>query len=68
MLHPNWKQSWKWFSVHSMAISIALLGAWTAMPDTLQQSLSPKAIKTITIVILVSGIVGRVIKQPSDKE
>lgn len=27
-LDPNWKQSWRWLSMHAMTLALAVQGAW----------------------------------------
>ena len=63
-LIPNWRQAWRMFSVQAQASSVAILGAWQALPDDLRAKV-PESV--------VLGIVGRLIDQPatraaSDKE
>ncbi len=57
------KQAYKWFSMQAMGLAIALQGGWAAVPDNLKQYISPKTVTSITIVLLVLGVIGRLVKQ-----
>jgi|JI6StandDraft_1071083.scaffolds.fasta_scaffold50933_2 hypothetical protein len=72
-LIPNWRQAWRMFSVQAQASSVAILGAWQALPDDLRAKVPESVVLGIVGALLVFGIVGRLIDQPatraaSDKE
>lgn len=72
-LIPNWRQAWRMFSVQAQASSVAILGAWQALPDDLRAKVPESVVLGIVGALLVFGIVGRLIVQPatraaSDKE
>lgn len=62
-LVPGWRQAWRWYSVNCPAIAVALLGAWAALPEKLQDSFSPLELKAFAITLIVLGIAGRLIDQ-----
>ena len=62
-LVEDWRQSWKWFSTQSMAISIAMLGGWAALPEALQSSIPHKYVIGFSTIVLILGFIGRLIKQ-----
>lgn len=63
MLHPDWKQAWKWWSVQSMALVTAALATWGALPDDLKAALPPNLIHWISIFVLTMGMIGRINQQ-----
>lgn len=63
----NWRDAWKWYSIHMPMLSAALLATWVALPDQLQQSLSPLELKAVAIVLIVLGVIGRLIDQSPKK-
>lgn len=64
----NWRQARSWYSTHSMALSVSLLGAWAALPDRMQEAFSPLELKCAAIVLIVLGIVGRLIDQGGEDD
>ena len=70
-LVENANQAWRWFSVQAMALATAIQGAWLLL-DTDMRAVIPYSdvvVPSLTGVLLVLGIVGRLYKQdlPSDK-
>lgn len=70
-LVENAKQAWRWFSVQAMTLATAIQGAWLLL-DTDMRAVIPYSdvvVPSLTGVLLVLGIVGRLYKQdlPSDK-
>ncbi|MBX6361103.1 MAG: hypothetical protein IRZ03_13605 [Acidobacterium ailaaui] len=61
-LVPYWRDAWRWFSVHSMALAMAVQGAWLMVPDDLRDHLQRVA-PWVSITILVFGLIGRLIEQ-----
>ena len=59
----DWKQAWRWYSVNCPMLSVAVLGAWAALPEAMQNSFSPLELKTAAIVLTLLGIGGRFIDQ-----
>ena len=62
-LDPNWKQSWRWLSMHAMTLALAVQGAWLAVPDDLRQVVPQWASYAVTGVLLVAGLLGRLVDQ-----
>ena len=67
-LIPNWRKAWRMFSVQAQAGSVAILGAWQAMPEELRGKLPEPVVLGIVGALLVLGIVGRLIDQPKTRE
>ena len=61
-LVENAKQAWRWYSVQAMAVAGALQAAWLALGD-MQSRIPEWGVDALTVAILVSGIVGRLVKQ-----
>lgn len=64
-LIPNIKQTWKMFSIQAQTINAALLVSWQSLPATFQTILPVQYLIIIAVALLLLGIVGRVIQQPS---
>ncbi len=58
----NVRECWKWASMQFQALTLALLGAWAALPEKLQDAVPTWAVVTVAIVLLVFGMIGRVTK------
>lgn len=59
----NWRNAWKWISVHAMVLAAAIQGAWLQIPDDMKAALPPHCVQYSTIVLLVVGVIGRFVKQ-----
>lgn len=62
-LVENWKQCWKWFSIHALVISGAIPSTWVWLPPELKASIPPSLMGAITAVIAICGVAARVIDQ-----
>lgn len=62
-LIENWRNAWKWFSVHAMVYAAAIQGAWLQVSDDMKAHVPSYLISGLTITLLVLGIAGRVLKQ-----
>lgn len=62
----NAKQAWKWFSMQMMVLALAFQTAWEIAPADLKATLTPTQVYYVTIVLLVVGVAGRLIKQTPD--
>lgn len=62
-LIDNWKNIWKWYSTHAVVIYTALVSYYAQMPAVDKASLPLWVIYLIQAVIVVSFVVGRLIKQ-----
>lgn len=58
-LVPNWKQAWRWSSVHAMTAAAAVQGTWLALPDDIKQHVPAVVATSVTIGLLVLGVIGR---------
>jgi hypothetical protein len=59
----NWRDGWKWISTQCTAAAVALLGAWTQVPEDLKADLPPHLVSYAAIGLLVLGAAGRFIDQ-----
>lgn len=66
-LVENVKDSWKWISVQAMTLAGALQGAWLYIPEDLKANVPHNLVNGITLVLLVAGIAGRLVKQDATK-
>lgn len=57
------KSAWRFFSVQANALNLALLGAWLAVPDDMKAGIPQKWVFAGSILLLVLGTVGRLVKQ-----
>jgi hypothetical protein len=62
-LVPNARRAWRWFSIQAMALSIAIQGAWVALPPDLALRLPEWAGDAASMAILALGIIGRLVDQ-----
>ena len=67
-LISNWKNIWKWYSTHAVVIYTALVSYYAQMPEADKASLPLWVIYLILAVIVVSFVVGRLIKQEQTNE
>ena len=66
-LVDDWKNAYKWFSMHCMVLSASIQGSWCYIPDDMRQSIPQGVVTAITIGLLVIGIFGRLIQQKKKK-
>lgn len=62
-LIPNWRQSWRWFSMQSMVIAGAMQTSWLALPPDLKEVIPVTAVLGVAAAVLVLGVIGRLIDQ-----
>lgn len=62
-LIKNWRDIWRWYSTHGMALAVALLAAWAALPEKMQDAFSPLELKISAIALILLGLGGRLIDQ-----
>ena len=65
VLIPNWRQSWRMFSVQALALTALLQVVWEQLPPEVVAMMDHDIAQTVTALLCVAGIVGRVIRQPS---
>lgn len=63
-LVSDWRQCWRWLSVHAMGYAIIVQGAWQVIDADMRASLPEVWVRALTIALLVLGIVGRLVDQP----
>lgn len=59
----NWKDGWKFISVNCMWLSIAIQTSWVYLPDDLRTSFPQPLVTSLSVTLLLIGIVGRFIDQ-----
>lgn len=65
MVIENWQKGWKLFSVQALAVAGAIPVIWSQFPDDMKAMIPAGWMGTITAVIAVCGIIGRLVKQPA---
>jgi hypothetical protein len=63
----NAREAWRWYSVQALAVAAALQGGWLALGD-MQSRVPDWAVDGLTLAILVSGIVGRLVDQGGEDD
>ena len=66
-LIPNWRRAWRMLSIQAQTAALAVIGGWQAMPDDMRAVIPAGVVFSIAMGLLVAGIVGRLIDQPSTK-
>lgn len=67
-LIPEAKKAWRLFSIQAQALALSILGAWQVLPEDLKSRLPEVWVTSLAMGLMVAGIVGRLIQQPSIKE
>ena len=62
-LIPDWRQCWRWTSMHAMAGAIVVQGAWQVLDSDMRASIPAALVRGLTVGLLVLGIVGRLVDQ-----
>jgi len=62
-LVAEWKSAWRWFSLQAMALTAAIQAAWAALPDDLKQHFPARIVTAVSILLLLLGIGGRLVRQ-----
>lgn len=62
-LVTNWRQAWKWYSVHIMILIVSLPELWGYFPQEFKDSLPPDALKYVMMFLGVSAILARLFSQ-----
>lgn len=66
-LVSDWRDAWRWTSMHCMTLALAVQGTWGMLEPDLRATVPYWLVATITGVILVAGIVGRLRNQTGAK-
>lgn len=61
---PDWRDAWKWFSVHALVILAALPLVWAGLPSDLKSHLPPSLEVWALCLVALGGLAGRFIDQP----
>ena len=64
-LVEGWRNAWRWTSINCMVVAGALQGTWLVLDADQRSSLPPYSVTVLTIVVLIAGVAGRLIKQPA---
>lgn len=64
-LVSDWKQAWKWSSMHAMGAAVAVQGGWAMLSDDLKAHVPAALASGITIALLALGVIGRLRDQTS---
>jgi len=55
----DWKDAWRWTSMHAMTAAVAVQGTWMALPADLKAHVPTSLATGLTLGLLGLGIVGR---------
>lgn len=67
-LVDNWKQAWKWYSVHIMLVIVALPEIWGYFPLEWRESLPPSTFKYMMMFLGGSAIAARLFSQEKKRD
>lgn len=59
-LVSDWRDAWKWFSIHSLVAIAAIPPVWINLPDDVKDMLPVEWRPWVFSVIAVAGVLGRV--------
>lgn len=59
----DWRDCWRWFSVHCMTLATAVQTTWLMLPPDLKTTLPDGLVNKVSIGLLVFGVIGRLVKQ-----
>ena len=62
-LIPEWKLSWRMFSMQSIGAAVGLNTSWMMLGDDLKAAIPAQYVMVVAIIILLLGGVGRIIDQ-----
>ena len=62
-LVSDWKNAYKWLSVVIPSLGAAALGVWMSLPEQMKNSVPHKYVEITTLVIFITGVLGRLIQQ-----
>ena len=65
-LVDNWRSLWRAFSMQAMGYAVTFIGWWvTPVGDDLKAAITVHGALAILAVLIVAGMIGRAIDQPS---
>jgi len=56
---PNWRQAWRWLSLHALVATGALPSLWLALPPEWRAAVPASWLASASVVMALLGIVGR---------
>lgn len=62
-LVDNWKDAWKWFSMHALVLAGTIPAVWAEFPDDLKTHIPAGWMGVITAIIAGCGVAGRLLNQ-----
>jgi len=63
-LVDNWRNGWKWFSCHCMALAAIMIAVYYFfLPDDLRMAIPAKEFAWVVLVVIVVGLAARFIDQ-----
>lgn len=65
-LVDEWRRAWRWFSVQAMVLAAAVQAAWDALPADMRAAVPAGLVTGVTLLLLMLGIGGRLVKQRKD--
>jgi transposase len=66
-LVPDWKNAWRWISMHAMTYAAALQVTWASIDQEMRDKLPDNLVLYLTFSLLFLGIIGRLVKQKDQK-
>ena len=64
-LIENWTNIWKWYSTHAMVIYTTLVAYYVQLTPAQKAEYPDWVIYSVMVVMFISFIVGRIVKQES---
>jgi len=58
-LVPDWKQCWRWNSMHAMGFAGVVITVWNLLPEDFQNAFPHHVVLGLASGTLVLGIIGR---------
>lgn len=58
-LVPNWREAWKWLSMHALAILTVAPVVWASLPHDLKGEMPEDFAPWVLAAVAIGGILGR---------
>jgi hypothetical protein len=62
-LIPDWRDAWKWLSVHALTVAGLLPGVWVTLPADWRAAVPAGWMAGAALVVAAFGVYGRLIDQ-----
>jgi hypothetical protein len=62
-LIPDWRDAWKWLSVHALIVTGALPAVWESLPHDWREAIPATWLAVVTVITAVVGVYGRLLDQ-----